>query len=250
MNPSTGEGRVPRFEPGSFSREQYEQAGVAMTCRSFSEYAAMFELDPQAFRGLVVADAAAGASSFCAGARAAGADAYGYDPRFGEPLGSWALSAQEEIELSTAKLHALKDKFDWSYYGSLERHRAERVASLQSCLADRASAEGEGRYVQAALPVLPAPDGRFDLVLCSHFLFLYAEQFGYGFHRDAILELMRVCRPGGRVLIYPLLSLRSEPYPELDRLLDEIRAAGGRPSLRSSKLPFLPRSTQFLDIAR
>ncbi|WP_339279824.1 class I SAM-dependent methyltransferase [Paenibacillus sp. FSL W8-1187] len=250
MKPFMSRGREPESNPPSFSRERYEQSGVAMTCRSFAEYAAMFGLEPEAFHGIAVADVAAGASSFCAGARAAGADAYAFDPRFGEPLGSWAQSAREEIELSTAKLDALKETFDWSYYGTLERHHAERIASLERCLADRASVEAEGRYLAAMLPALPAPDGKFDLVFCSHFLFLYAEQFGYRFHRDAALELMRVCRPGGTVRIYPLLSLAAEPYPELERLLGEIRAAGGRPDLKPSRLPFLPQSTHFLEIVR
>lgn len=61
---------------------------------------------------------------------------------------------------------------------------------------------------------------------------------------------MRVCRPGGTVRIYPLLSLAAEPYPELERLLGEIRAAGGRPDLKPSRLPFLPQSTHFLEIVR
>lgn len=129
MKPFMSRGREPESNPPSFSRERYEQSGVAMTCRSFAEYAAMFGLEPEAFHGIAVADVAAGASSFCAGARAAGADAYAFDPRFGEPLGSWAQSAREEIELSTAKLDALKETFDWSYYGTLERHHAERIAS-------------------------------------------------------------------------------------------------------------------------
>lgn len=230
------------------NREHYEQLGVAMTCRSFEEYSAMFGVGKKDVQGLRIADAAAGASSFTAAARAAGADSYAFDPRYGEPLASWEASAREEIELSTAKLEALKGRYDWSFYGDLDNHKRNRLSSLAICAADRSSDLSEKRYIAALLPKIPAPDHSFDLVFCSHFLFLYAEQFGFDFHRSSLLELMRICRPGGRVLVYPLLSLRSQRFEQMDMLLQAVRSAGGEPSFHPSHLPFLPQSAERLEI--
>ena len=57
-------------------------------------------------------------------------------------------------------------------------------------------------------------------MLCSHFLFLYEGQFDYAFHRDAVLEMMRVCKTGGTLRIYPVMSLGWTPYARMEELLD------------------------------
>ncbi|WP_210407368.1 class I SAM-dependent methyltransferase, partial [Hydrocoleum sp. CS-953] len=44
------------------------------------------------------------------------------------------------------------------------------------------------RYLTAELPKLPFEDNKFDLALCSHFLFLYSDQFSEEFHLESILE--------------------------------------------------------------
>jgi len=46
--------------------------------------------------------------------------------------------------VSTAKLEGLKDLFDFSYYGSLENHRAGREASLERFITDFAADRREG----------------------------------------------------------------------------------------------------------
>jgi ubiquinone/menaquinone biosynthesis C-methylase UbiE len=58
------------------------------------------------------------------------------------------------------------------------------------------------RYEEASLPRLPFADNSFDLVLCSHFLFCYADRFELPFHLEALTELIRVSK--SQVRIYPL----------------------------------------------
>src|SRR5215469_10626972 len=69
------------------------------------------------------------------------------------------------------------------------------------------------RYVPASLPGLPFPDGRFDLVLSSHFLFTYADRLDLEFHRAALHELHRVARR--KVRVFPLLEQSGRPVPGL-----------------------------------
>ncbi|MBD2872967.1 class I SAM-dependent methyltransferase [Paenibacillus arenilitoris] len=226
----------------------YEQIGVAMTCRGYEEYVRMFDLTDEALRQGKVLDVAAGASSFTAEANERGFEAEAVDPRYGTRHADWVAEAEREIDYSTAKLGRIADSFDWSYYGSLENHRKGREASLGRFAADVAEVKRTHRYKQGFLPELPFEDNRYSLILCSHFLFLYAAQFGAEFHRLSVLELMRICKPGGQIRIYPLLSLNWEPYPELDALLESIEAAGGRAELLPSRLPFIPGSDQFLRI--
>ncbi|REK77485.1 methyltransferase domain-containing protein [Paenibacillus paeoniae] len=232
------------------SKTFYEQVGVAMTCRGFAEYQAMFQLKKEELAAGPILDVAGGGSSFTAEARKKGYEAMAADPRYSGDIGAWVEEAREEIAVSTAKLDGLKERFDWSYYGSIENHRSGREKSLKLFEEHVASTEGGHRYIGGSLPELPFDDNRFSLVLCSHFLFLYVEQFGYDFHKASIRELMRVCRPGGIIRVYPLLSLKWEPYAKLEELMEAVRQAGGTPEILESGLPFIPGSDRMITITK
>ncbi|WP_199622131.1 methyltransferase domain-containing protein [Paenibacillus alkalitolerans] len=232
----------------------YPQEGVAVTCRSFREYAAMFSLDETELReGGPVLDAAAGASSFAAELRARGIEANAADPRYAISPDALYEESLEEIGVSTAKLARLKDRFDWTFYGGIDAHRANREQSLERFIADyRALRErgDESIYVPASLPNLPFSDGTFSLVLCSHFLFLYEEQFDASFHLEAVRELYRVVRPGGELRIYPICNLRFERYSAMPSIIEDAAARGARVETVRSHLPFIPGSSELLRMAK
>jgi hypothetical protein len=46
---------------------------------------------------------------------------------------------------------------------------------------------------------LPFADSEFDPTLVSYLLFAYQDRFDYEFHRDSILEIMRVTRGEARI---------------------------------------------------
>ncbi|MFD0716504.1 methylase [Paenibacillus sp. GCM10027626] len=224
----------------------YEQAGVAMTCRGFDEYLCMFDLtEEQLLQGSTL-DIAAGGASFTAEAAARGCSATAVDPRYGKERAAWIAEARAEIETSTGKLAALKDQFDWTYYGDLERHRECRLASIEKFAAHCTGEQGRNCYVSGSLPDLPFVDDSFDRVLCSHFLFLYAAQFDVQFHLQSIAEMMRVSRQ--EVLIYPVQTLQMEQYPHLEQVMEEVRRFGGKSELFKSTLPFIPGSEYGLKI--
>lgn len=246
--------------------QEYEQVGVAVTCRSFDEYARMFALRETDLVQGPILDVAGGASSFTAEANRRGYEAVAADPSYVRDAEQFQSETLREIEQSTAKLSRIREQYDWSYYGSLDKHRERRLRSARIFHEDYKpdipaaggeAAAGAGRgtegskvYVAAALPELPFADDTFSLVLCSHFLFLYADQFGERFHREAVRELVRVCRPGGEVRIYPLLSLRWETYPGLESLVEELILAGHRVNRTKSGLPFIPGSDEMLRIGK
>ena len=63
---------------------------------------------------------------------------------------------------------------------------------------------------------LPFCDGAFDIALSSHFLFLHTDNLSYGFHVDAIREMLRV---SGEVRIFPLLDYNANRSPYVERIL-------------------------------
>ena len=61
----------------------------------------------------------------------------------------------------------------------------------QRFLADYEAQRLYGRYVAASLPRLPFFDATFDLVLCAHLLFTYAQRFDFDWHLAACRERAR-----------------------------------------------------------
>lgn len=229
-------------------KERYPQMGVAMTCRSFGEYEQMFSCGFK--QGERVLDVAAGASSFASAARRQGVQAVSADPLYSLEPEMMMRRGLHELEEATAKLAASQHIYTWSYYGSAVQHEALRRQSLELFLEDYRRMYGTEAYVSAGLPHLPFADESFDRVLCSHFLFLYGEQFGEDFHREAVLELARVVRPGGEVRIYPLLDLKWDPYAGLAELMAFLAGCGLSPVLERSSLSFIPGSHQLLVIRK
>ncbi|MDD9265715.1 methyltransferase domain-containing protein [Paenibacillus sp. GCM10023248] len=228
----------------------YEQVGVAMTSRSYAEYENMFMLHTDELRGKRVLDVAGGASSFTMEARSRGVLAEAADPLYALTAEAIGEHGRREIGIVAAKMEKLVDVYDWTFYGSLANHTAGRLKALDRFLEDFSSPEGASRYHAAGLPALPLESDSFDFVCCSHFLFLYEEQFDYTFHLDAVRELLRVCKPGGQVRIYPLLSFRTEEYGRLSELMNELATEGHLVDKREAKLPFLPNSHQYLSIMK
>jgi hypothetical protein len=179
-----------------------------------------------------------------------GFDDMAVDPLYNKTVTEMSQHGLSEITISTAKLAKLEDKFNWTYYGSLERHRENRIESLEVFMMDYANGDAINTYIPAALPQLPFESNRFSLVLCSHFLFLYQEQFDYTFHLNALLEMLRVSKAGGQIRIYPVYDLKGFPYPNLERLMSELEYQGAAVQLVASELPFLPGSTHFLNIRK
>lgn len=229
--------------------DRYEQVGVAMTCRSFREYVDMFELAPESLQHPIL-DVAAGASSFIAEAHQRGLEAVAVDPLYSGQPESIHRHGTEEIASVTEKLSKLAHVYDWDYYGSVQQHEQIRLRSLGVFYDDYKLDIGHLRYVAGKLPDLPFADDTFSLVLCSHFLFLYDEQFDFQFHLDALRELVRVCKPGGEVLVYPLATFKREPYPRLSEIIRILTAEGRVVEQVPTTFCFLKGATHFLRIAK
>jgi hypothetical protein len=109
-------------------------------------------------------------------------------------------------------------------FASIDEAEDSRRMAAQRFLADYAAHFVHNRYIGAALPQLPFLDRAFDVVLCAHFLFLYAKQFDFAFHVEACRELVRVSREDVR--IHPVLGLGGKRYPQLKELRATLTADG------------------------
>ena len=195
---------------------------MLVSSRSYDEYLAMFALDAGQLRGRRVLDCSAGASSFVARARRAGCQAVAVDPAYALARDALAQTASDSNRDGRGIAVANADRFTWDWYGSREARDRMRARALAEFVLDYAA--GAGRYVAAALPQLPFRAGAFELAVCSHLLFTWADQLGLAWHRAAILELTRVAR---QVRIFPtVVQGRGEPVPFWAELMADLTAAG------------------------
>lgn len=194
-----------------------ELRSVSFFGRTLAEYAQFFSLDFGALKGKSVLDVAAGPSSFTAEACKRGVDAVAVDPLYG--CRPEALEAHVSIDYRAmfAQVRAKPELFRLGKaFASIDEAEESRRSAAARFLADYEVQFVHNRYVGAALPQLPFLDRAFDVVLCAHFLFLYAKQFDFAFHVEACRELVRVSRDDVR--IHPVLGLGGKRYAQLKEL--------------------------------
>lgn len=146
-----------------------------------------------------------------------------------------------------AQVKTTPDDWVWDYHRSPEHLRENRVTVLANFLSDYAAGKQEGRYVVGELPGLLFEDDRFDLALCSHFLFLYSEQFPYDFHLASVREILRVAH---EVRIFPLLTLMREQSPHLEPLIADLESQGHSVSVQSVDYELQRGGNKMLQIFR
>ena len=202
----------------------FQLSSIAFFGRDFDEYGSMFALDPVELRGRRVLDVAAGPSAFTAGANARGIDAVAVDPLYGLPADALATHALIDHRRVVAEMRRKPELFQRGTFGSINEAAAARAKSARVFVEDYAAHFVHGRYVGGTLPELPFGDGAFDVVLCAHLLFIYAQRLDFEFHLAACRELVRVSR--GEALIYPAAGADGREYAEIARLRAELAAGG------------------------
>lgn len=198
------------------STPEIEVPSIAFFGRTMAEYCQFFSLDVAKYKGRSVLDVAAGPSSFVAEACKRGVDAVAVDPLYGGTVDALSqhvtIDYRNMIEQMNAKAHL----FRFKAFTSMEDAEISRRSAAERFLTDYEAHFPHGRYIGAALPLLPFFDREFDLVLCAHLLFVYSKRFDFDFHLAACRELVRVSRE--EVRIHPIVGTNGRKYPELGRL--------------------------------
>jgi hypothetical protein len=82
----------------------------------------------------------------------------------------------------------------------------------------------------------------------SYFLFAYQDQLGYEFHRESILEIMRVTR--GEARIYPTVTFEAQPSEYIPMLRSDPTLQRFEFTEIKTNFEFLVNSNFFLRIRR
>ncbi|MCX5045022.1 class I SAM-dependent methyltransferase [Aldersonia sp. NBC_00410] len=204
-----------------------------MTSRPLAEYRAMFALTDDDLRRSML-DCAGGAASFTAEVRGLGGQATACDPSYATGADALAELTARETRRGNDYVRAHADEYVWTHFTDPDDHLAQRADAGRRFVADY-TAHRE-RYVHGWLPELPFADNAFELVLCSHLLFSYADRLPFEFHRAAIAELSRVAER--QVRIFPLLAMGLQRYERLGELRAALATAGIGTEIRSVDYEF------------
>ena len=135
----------------------------------------------------------------------------------------------------------------WTYHDSPEHLRENRVKVLNKFISDFDVGKLEKRYVTGELPTLNINSYQYEIALCSHFLFLYSEQFDYTFHLSAILEMLRIAK---EVRVFPLVTLNLEKTPHLKPLLNELKSQGYSVAIEKVKYEIQKGGNEMLRVTK
>jgi hypothetical protein len=179
---------------------------VVLLGRTLEEYRRYFLLEPEKLVGKSVLDVAGGVSSFCAEANLLGINVTSFDPIYSLPPEKIMERSEPDLE-SVYRAIGTVPTYRWSYYKNPDYMRELRKRASTIFVSDYTT--HPERYVAGELPRLSFADGEFDLTLVSYFLFAYQNRLSYEFHRDSILEIMRVTR--GEARVYPTVTFEAQP---------------------------------------
>ena len=214
--------------------------------RSLDEYRGMFDLS-EGDLGRRILGCGDGPASFNAELTARGGSVVSVDPLYRFSGAAIERRVRETFPTMMAQTGANRDDFVRTHVRSLEDLGRRRMQALHGFLADYEDGRRSGRYVDAALPVLPFADAAFELALSSHFLFLYGAQFDLGFHLAALREMLRAA---AEVRVFPLLQLGGAPSPHVPGVREALTAAGVRATLEPVPYEFQRGGNRMLRLCR
>jgi hypothetical protein len=208
----------------------------------------MFGLDESRLKNGPVLDCPAGAASFAAEAHRFGINITACDILYDLTREELSDKGEADIALIYEKVAGASHLYRWEYYKDRDGLIAVRRKALETFLADFPDGLKQGRYVRAELPRLPFPDGMFETVISSHFLFLYGDRLDPDFHKACIMELVRVC--SGEVVIFPLNGLDARPYPYVDDVLSFLTRRGIRTETVETSFEFQRGANKLLRLRK
>jgi SAM-dependent methyltransferase len=211
--------------------------------RSFEEYRRMFALTDGDLKSAILG-CADGPASFNAEGTAKGCLVTSCDPIY--TLGQDVIrqrivdTSPQIIEYARQNVQA----FVWSdQIPDPEALGRQRMLTMDRFLEDFDAGLCDARYVAGELPRLPFENDRFEIAVCSHFLYLYSTQLTEQFHLDSIKELIRVAK---EVRMFPLTQLGSTPSPYVEAVAAVFREKQYRVAVETVDYEFprrLPRWT-------
>jgi len=197
-------------------------ANIVPWGRTLLEYKEMFNLTENDLESKIVG-CGDGPASFNVELTHSAGSIISVDPTYRLTKEQFSSHIDEVAEEVMAQVRQNADAFVWKNIANSDVLYEMRMSAMKQFLEDYDVGKKEGRYLDASLPHLPFQEQQFDLALSSHLLFLYSEHLDEQFHKEAIVEMLRIAK---EVRIFPLVTLTGEVSLHLEPIMDYFNSRG------------------------
>ena len=225
---------------------QYKLQSIVPWGRTLGEYQAMFLLSEEDLQQKILG-CGDGPASFNLEARALGAEVTSIDPSYIFSRDELKQRIDEVADEVISQVAKNQEGFVWKNIRDIDDLYATRMGAMRQFLVDYEEGKERGYYQLQSLPKLSFSDKSFDLALSSHFLFLYSDHLDYAFHKEAILEMLRVA---GEVRIFPLLTLTNERSPYVEKIVLELESLGYDAQILKTDYEFQKGADEMLRVVK
>ena len=198
--------------------KQLDLKNIVLVGRTFEEYCKMFSLDKNLLETESILDVASGVSSFCAEANAKGYNVTASDRIYTRTTFEIEQKCRQDIDMVMKQLPDITDLYVWDFFKDIQALRNQREKAYKLFIEDF-KRYGAKRYVPVGYPSTNFPDNRFSISLSSGFLFLYEDLLNYDFHRQTILELMRITTK--EIRIWPIVNMKGNKSSLVEPLIND-----------------------------
>ena len=214
--------------------------------RNLEEYKKMFLLSQKDLQSKKILGCGDGPSSFNFEVTQLQGDITSIDPIYQFTKDEIQSRIDETSSVVSEQLRKNQNDFIWKGIQSVDELINIRLTAMKNFINDYKNGKKEKRYIHQELPKLSFENDIFDVVLSSHFLFLYSEYFDLQFHTDSILEMCRVSKD--EVKIFPLLDLKNKKSDYLEPILEILKAKGFETNIIKTDYEFQKGANELLSI--
>jgi hypothetical protein len=187
--------------------------------RNYDEYVRMFDLN-EAELTLKILGCGDGPASFNHECNQRGGNVVSVDPIYNLTRHEIQRRITETYDDVLNQTRKNKEKFKWDRIESVDELGRVRMGAMELFLDSYEQGKLDKKYMPGSLPNLPFADNEFEISLSSHFLFLYTDNLSYGFHVEAINEMLRVSK---EARIFPMLDVNASKSPYVERIIAEFQ---------------------------
>ena len=213
--------------------------------RNLNEYKKMFLLTPEDLLSKILG-CADGPSSFNYELTLANGKVTSIDPIYEFSKEEIQQRINDTSQTVSQQLRLNQNDFIWKDIKDVNELIAIRLEAMNDFLNDYDKGLKEKRYIHEVLPELSFEENSFDLVLCSHFLFLYSDNFDTDFHINSILKMCKIAKK--EVRIFPIVDLKNNKSKHLDRVLNSLDEKGFCSELVKTQYEFQKGGNEMLRI--
>jgi len=213
--------------------------------RNLEEYQNMFQLSKEDLQSKILG-CGDGPSSFNFKVTKLNGNITSIDPIYQFTKDEIQTRIDETSSVVSEQLKQNQNDFVWKNIKSVDELIDIRLTAMSNFIKDYENGKKEKRYIHQELPKLSFENDSFDLILSSHFLFLYSEHFDLQFHIDSILEMCRVSKK--EVRIFPLLDLKNQKSEYLVPILEILENKGFETKITKTDYEFQKGANELLSI--